>query len=192
MMQKGLDEKDLVSEVLSGNRKAFVQLIKQYEGLVLHIVTPLIGINEDREDICQDVFIKVYEKLRTFQFNSKLSTWIGNIAYNTSINYLQKKKNILLGNITSPENELSQLEIENIEMDNPEKISIRHEDIEQLNKSINMLMELQKTILLLFYQDEMSLAEIGKVLEMPLNTVKSHLYRAKKSLKEIMNIKGTI
>ncbi len=191
-MQKGLNERDLVSEVLSGNRKVFVRLIKQYEGLVLHIVTPLIGINEDREDICQDVFIKVYEKLRTFQFNSKLSTWIGNIAYNTSINYLQKKKNILLGNITSQENELYPLESENIEMDNPEKMFIRHEDMEQLNKSINMLTELQKIILLLFYQDEMSLDEIGIVMGMPLNTVKSHLFRAKKSLKEIMNKIGTI
>jgi len=191
-MQKGLDERDLVSEVLSGNRKAFIKLIKQYERLVLHIVTPLIGINEDREDICQDVFIKVYEKLRTFQFNSKLSTWIGNIAYNTSINYLQKKKNILLRNITSHENELYPLESENIEMDNPENIFIRHEDIEQLNKSINMLTELQKTILLLFYQDELSLDEIGKVMEMPLNTVKSHLFRAKISLKGMMNKIGTI
>ena len=191
-MQKGLDERDLVSEVLSGNRKAFIKLIKQYERLVLHIVTPLIGINEDREDICQDVFIKVYEKLRTFQFNSKLSTWIGNIAYNTSINYLQKKKNILLSNIVSPDNELLPLESENIEMDNPENIFIRHEDIEQLNKSINMLTELQKTILLLFYQDELSLDEIGKVMEMPLNTVKSHLFRAKISLKGMMNKIGTI
>jgi RNA polymerase sigma factor (sigma-70 family) len=190
-MQKGLDERDLVSEVLSGNKKAFIKLIKQYEGLVLHIVTPLIGINEDREDICQDVFIKVYEKLRTFQFNSKLSTWIGNIAYNTSINYLQKKKNILLGNLTSVENEFYPIESGNIEMDNPEKMFIRHEDMEQLNKSVNMLTELQKTIILLFYQDEMSLDEIGIVMEMPLNTVKSHLFRAKKSLKEIMNKIGT-
>ena len=120
-MQKVQDEKHLVSEVLSGNRKAFVQLIRQYEGLVLHIVTPLIGVNEDREDICQDVFIKVYEKLDTFQFKSKLSTWIGNIAYNSSINHLQKKKNILLSNIVSPENELSFIESVNIESDNPEK-----------------------------------------------------------------------
>jgi len=191
-MQKVQDEKYLVSEVLSGNRKAFVQLIKQYEGLVLHIVTPLIGVNEDREDICQDIFIKVYEKLNTFQFKSKLSTWIGNISYNSSINYLEKKKNILLSNIVSTENELSFIDSINIESDNPEKIIIRKEDITQLNQSINMLPEFQKTVVLLFYKEEMSLDEISKIMELPENTVKSHLFRAKNSLKQLMTKKETI
>jgi len=191
-MQKVQDEKYLVSEVLSGNRKAFVKLIRQYEGLVLHIVTPLIGANADREDICQDVFMKVYEKMDTFHFKSKLGTWIGNIAYNCSINYLQKKKNILLSNIVSPEYELSFIESINIESDNPEKIIIRKEDIAQLNQSINMLPEFQKTVLLLFYKEEMSLDEISKILEMPVNTVKSHLFRGKNTLKQLMTKKETI
>ena len=143
-MQKGFDEKYIVDEVLAGNREAFVILIKQYEGLVLHIVTPLIGVNEDREDICQNVFIKVYEKLNTFQFKSRLGSWIGNIAYNTSINFLQKKKNILLSNFVSPENELSFLESINIEFNNPEQIFINEEDINELNKAIGKLTELDR------------------------------------------------
>ena len=191
-MQKVQDEKYLVSEVLSGNREAFVQLIRQYEGLVLHIVTPLVGAEVDREDICQDVFIKVYEKMDTFQFKSKLATWIGNIAYNRSINYLQKKKNILLSNIVSPENELSFIDSINIDSDNPERIIIRKEEIAQLNQSINMLPEFQKTVLLLFYKEEMSLNEISEILEMPVNTVKSHLFRAKSTLKQLMTKKEII
>ena len=73
-MQKGFDERLVVQAVLSGNREAFVQLIKQYEGLVLHVVTPLTGMGADREDICQDIFIKVYEKLHSFRFQSKRRT----------------------------------------------------------------------------------------------------------------------
>jgi RNA polymerase sigma factor (sigma-70 family) len=185
-MKKVLDEKYLVTEVLSGNRNAFIQLIRQYEGLVLHIVTPLIGVNEDREDICQNVFIKVYEKLNTFQFKSKLATWIGNIAYNCSINYLQKKKNILLSSIVASENEISFLDSLNFESDNPEQIIIRREDIKQLSEAINMLPEFQKTVLFLFYKEEISLIEISEILQMTVNTVKSHLFRAKKSLKQLM------
>jgi RNA polymerase sigma-70 factor (ECF subfamily) len=98
-VKESINEPLLVKQVLSGNRKAFEGLVRQYEGLVLHIVTPLIGVNEDREDICQDIFTNVYEKLVTFQFKSKLSTWIGNIAYNTSINFLKKKKHILLNDL---------------------------------------------------------------------------------------------
>jgi RNA polymerase sigma-70 factor (ECF subfamily) len=105
---------------------------------------------------------------------------------------LEKKKNILLSNIVSTENELSFIDSINIESDNPEKIIIRKEDITQLNQSINMLPEFQKTVVLLFYKEEMSLDEISKIMELPENTVKSHLFRAKNSLKQLMTKKETI
>ncbi len=186
-MRKGLDEKYLVNEVLSGNKNAFMQLIKQYEGLVLHVVTPLVGVNQDREDICQDVFLKVYEKLHTFQFKSKLATWIGNIAYNISINFLRKKRSVLLSGLVSADNEISFVESLQFETNNPEQIIIKNEDIDKLNASIDRLPEIQRTVLLLFYQDELSLNEVGKILEIPINTVKSHLFRARNLLKQFLN-----
>lgn len=185
-MVDGGSESVLINEVLIGNKKAFVKLIKQYEGLVLHIVTPFIGINQDREDICQDVFIKVYQKLNTFQFKSKLSTWIGNIAYNTSINFLQKKRNVLLSDLLSANQEASFIDELESDYNNPEQIIIKQENIVELNKNINKLPELQKSILLLFYKDELSVEEISRILEMPINTIKSHLFRARKSLKELL------
>lgn len=186
-MRKGLDEKYLVNEVLSGNKNAFIQLIKQYEGLVLHIVTPLIGLNQDREDICQDVFLKIYEKLHTFQFKSKLATWIGNIAYNISINFLRKKRSVLLSDLVSADNEISFVESLQFETNNPEQIIIKNEDINKLNASIDRLPEIQRTVLLLFYQDELSLNEVAEILEIPINTVKSHLFRARNLLKQFLN-----
>lgn len=186
-MQKDTDERRMVQDVLSGNRTAFIKLIKQYEGLVLHIVTPLIGTGPDREDICQDVFMKVYEKLNTFQFRSKLGTWIGNMAYNASVNFLQKKRNILLSSLVSPENEIAFLETADANLNDPEQIMIKEEDVQQLNRAIDALTEFQKTVLLLFYKDELSLDEISSVMEMPVNTVKSHLFRAKNSLKQLMH-----
>lgn len=185
-MQTETDERILVNEVLSGHWAAFVKLIKQYEALVLHIVTPLVGANADREDICQDVFIKAYEKLHTFKFKSKLGTWIGNIAYNTSVNFLQKKKNILLSNLMSSENEISFLENAGADYNNAEQIIIKQEDISQLNKAIDLLTQFQKAVLLLFYQDELTSEEISTILEIPVNTVKSHLFRAKISLKQLI------
>ncbi|HEX8332087.1 MAG TPA: sigma-70 family RNA polymerase sigma factor [Segetibacter sp.] len=178
-------ENALINEVLVGNKKAFVQLIHQYEGLVLHIVTPLIGINQDREDICQDVFIKVYEKLNTFQFKSKLATWIGNIAYNTSINFLQKKRNVLLSDLLSVNEDKSFIDELESDYNNPEQIIIKKENINELNKNITKLPEIQKSILLLFYKDELSVDEISRIMEMPINTIKSHLFRARKSLKQL-------
>lgn len=178
------DEKYVVKKVLAGNKQAFVALIRQYEKLVLHIVSPLIGTGIDREDVCQEVFLKVYQNLSSFQFKSALGTWIGRIAYNTSINFLQKNRNILLSDLISGEGETEFLE--NIEGDskNPEEIVIKKDDAHRLRQAIDKLPEIQKTVLLLFYQDELSLEEIGNIMEMPVNTLKSHLFRARKSLKE--------
>jgi RNA polymerase sigma factor (sigma-70 family) len=191
-MQEVLEDKYLVNAVLAGNKEVFIKLIRQYQGLVLHIVTPLIGVNEDREDICQDVFLKVYEKLDTFEFRSKLGTWIGNIAYNTSINFLKKKRNVLLSDILGTGSD--ELFLENIEDEhnNPEKLIVEKEQISQLKNLINMLPEIQKSVLLLFYHDEQGLDEISSILEMPVNTIKSHLFRARNTLKQIMPKNKTI
>jgi RNA polymerase sigma factor (sigma-70 family) len=187
-MQKEFDEKGVVQQILSGNKRAFVNLIRQYEGLVLHIVTPLLGDSGDREDICQTVFLKVFEKLHTFKFKSKLGTWIGNIAYNESINFLQKKKNILISSITSADNENAFLEQASIEFENPEEIFIKEEELDQLSIAIDTLTQMQKTVLLLFYQDDLTLEEISIALEIPVNTVKSHLSRARNSLKQLIRM----
>ena len=193
-MQNQYEEKTLVQEVLSGNEKAFIKLIQQYESLVLHIVTPLIGSNADREDICQDIFIKVYENLGGFQHKSRLSTWIGNIAYNISINFLRKKKNILWSEFLADRDRKEETENEefpasiSVNSDpNPEEILIDRQELSRLQKAVERLPPLQKTILVLFHQDEQSLDEISGMLELPVNTVKSHLFRTRKLLKKILS-----
>jgi RNA polymerase sigma factor (sigma-70 family) len=193
-MENNNDENMLVQQVLSGNRKAFELLVQRYEKLVLHIVTPLVGINADREDLCQDIFIKVYKSLNTFQFRSRLSTWIGNIAYNTCVNFIQKKRHNLLADVftgdlaTGIENGAFDVSAAGVAAD-PEEIFIKKQEIKYLAQAIEQLPVLQKTILLLFHQDGLSLQEISNIFELPVNTVKSHLFRARKSLKEQLNQK---
>jgi RNA polymerase sigma-70 factor (ECF subfamily) len=184
------DEKALVAEVLLKNRTAFERLIRQYEGLVIHIVVPLIKNPADREDICQDVFLKVYEKLHTFQFRSKLSTWIGSIAFNTAINFLKKKRNKLLEDVFKSYNENDSAAYEKYisrdKTQNPENLLIQKEEMKRLKTAVARLSGIQRTILLLFHQDELSLEEISLIVEMPVNTVKSHLFRARTGLKEML------
>jgi RNA polymerase sigma-70 factor (ECF subfamily) len=184
------DEKALVAKVLLKDRAAVEQLIRQYEGLVIHIVVPLIKNPEDREDICQDDFLKVYEKLHTFQFRSKLSTWIGNIAFNTAINFLKKKRNKLLEDVFKSYNENDsaayEIYISRDETQNPENLLIQKEEMKRLKTAVARLSGIQRTILLLFHQDELSLEEISLIVEMPVNTVKSHLFRARTGLKEML------
>lgn len=85
-------DKYLVQKVLGGDTAAFSTIIKNTERLVAQIVFKMISNREDREDIAQDIYLKTFKKLESFEFHSKLSTWIGQIAYNTCLNYLKKKK----------------------------------------------------------------------------------------------------
>jgi len=189
-MKSEIDEKILIESVLLRDRVAFEKLIRQYERLVIHIVTPLINNEKDREDLCQDIFLKVYENLHTFQSRSALSTWIGNIAYNTSINFLRKKKNILLDDIFEPGNDNDSATYENFinknETQSPERLLIQKEESKLLHAAVDKLPVIQKTLLLLFHQDQLSLDEISVIVEMPVNTVKSHLFRARAGLKEML------
>ena len=89
------DDKEVVSRVLSGDQKAFNLLVKQYQRLVFHVISKMIDNRQDSEDVCQDVFIKIYKGLHLFEFRSKLSTWIASIAYLTSVNHLKKTKSII-------------------------------------------------------------------------------------------------
>ena len=190
-------ERELIQKVLGGDQSTFKTLVQQYERLVLHIVTPLIGVSEDREDICQDIFIKVYKGLRSFKQNSRLSTWIGNIAYNTSLNFLRKKKPVLLEDLkpVSSENEGSLTtnspynEIVSMKKATTPEIDLINKEIKfTISEAIDKLPEMQRLTIILFHLEELSLREIGNIMSLPENTVKSHLFRGRNKLKELINL----
>ena len=87
-----MDERSLVTQVLAGEAGAFRLLVERHQRLVMHMITRGVDRPEDREELCQDVFLRVYDKLGEFAFQSKLSTWIATIAYRQAINHLRKQK----------------------------------------------------------------------------------------------------
>ncbi len=183
------DDALLVRAVVGGNTEAFKKLVHQYERLVCSIVFKMIDQKEDREDICQEVFIKVYDKLPHFRFQSKLSTWIGNIAFYHTVNFLKKKKLVLLEDLygsktDSEEENFTEISFEARDADMmPDELLLTKEKKELLGQRIESLPLIQKTILQLFHREEMSLEEISTITALAVNTVKSHLFRARKTLK---------
>ncbi len=173
-----IDDKALVSQVISGDRQAFRVLIKQNERLVGHMIARLIDRHEDREELCQDVFLKVYEKLGEFTFQSKLSTWIATIAYRHGINHLRKKKIEILELPEGDEREQF-ISSENVEED------FSDQQLEGMVMSlIDQLPPHYKAILTLYHVQELSYPEIVEITGMPEGTVKNYLFRARQLLKE--------
>lgn len=96
-------DRHLVDRVLNGETNAFGIIIRNTEKLVAKIIFEMIVNDNDKKDIAQDVYLKAYQKLSGFKFQSKLSTWIGQICYNTCIDHLRKRKLVLTENIFEEE-----------------------------------------------------------------------------------------
>ena len=185
-------EQERIEKIIAGDMRAFQALVEDYQRLVCHVVFRMVHNEEDREEICQDVFVKVYQNLSKFEQKSKLSTWIGRIAYNTCINYLKKKKVPLYedlapaesGESGSSQNKGSYLDrvpggakLADETVSDKEMYKFLHEEIAQLPVQY-------RAILTLYHMDDLSYQEIGEIMSLPDGTVKSYLFRARKLLKE--------
>ena len=181
-------DKILVDKVLNGGSQAFGDIIKNTEGLVAQIVSKMIPIEEDRKDLAQDIYLKTYHKLSGFKFQSKLSTWIGQIAYNTCLNWLEKKRPLLLGSREeeSGEESLEMMSNKSLlgEGLESEKLIFQKELSGILEIEINRLPPIYKTLITLYHNEELSYQEMMQITGIPEGTVKSYLFRARKMLKE--------
>lgn len=186
-MENRSDIRQLVAEIVDGDTNLFQIIIEQHQKLVAHIVFKMINNAADREDLCQEVFVKVYKSLGTFQFESKLSTWVAKIAYNTCINYLGKKKLPLYDDKYF--DDASSIENCVISSQNTDAQVIMKELSTMLHHQIYQLPVKYRTILTLFHLEEMTYAEIAEITELPEGTVKSHLFRARKLLKDRLLLK---
>jgi RNA polymerase sigma factor (sigma-70 family) len=173
------DDRALVSQVLSGDLQAFKRLIRQHERLVLHMVGRLVKSDADREELCQDVFLRVYEKLGDFSFQSKLSTWIATIAYRYAINHLKKNK-MFFTDIPEEDRFTKRF----VETQNPESVLEEADTDRYVMLLVDELPPQYKTILTLYHLEGLSYPEICEVTNMPEGTVKNYLFRARNLLKE--------
>jgi RNA polymerase sigma-70 factor (ECF subfamily) len=178
-----------VERVLSGETNAFGIIIRNTENLVAKIMFELINNDSDRKDLAQDVYIKAYQKLPGFKFQSKLSTWIGQICYNTCIDHLRKRKLVFAENVFKTETESAQdiLDMMNNaqgNFDEPVDTLVIGKNISAIVKEkIGELPPIYKTLISLYHHDELSYDEIGTITGLPAGTVKSYLFRARRELK---------
>lgn len=177
----------LVDKVLSGDTNAFSIIISNTERLVAQIVFKMIPNSEDKKDIAQDIYLKTFHKLGTFKFQSKLSTWVGQIAYNTCLNYLEKKKLVLISNFNS-DNETDDEILYNPKIESEyydtERIFFKNELAQILKIETDKLPPLYKTLITLYHNEELSYAEIAQITELPEGTLKNYLFRARKTLRD--------
>ncbi len=181
-MSTGLNDNEIISQVLSGEYQAYAGLVNRYQGYVFTLTLRMVKNREDAEEVAQDVFIKAYKYLADFKGASKFSTWLYTIVNNTCISFLRKKKL----DIHSLDNEKV------FEMANNRDSGMKADTVEQksrqamVNKAISLLNPDDAQIITLFYKAEQSLEETAQVLGIETNAAKVRLHRARTRLKEKM------
>lgn len=174
------DDRALIEKILVGDSGAFAEFIAQYQRLVSHIVFRMIDNTTDREDICQDVFIGLFRGLKDFRFESKVSTWVGRVAYYRCINHLEKMKTPLFGDLGDEDWNLDDVAGS---APRPDDVAESRDVSARVREEIGKLPEQFRVILTLYHLDQMSYHEIAEIMKLPEGTVKSHLFRARKLLK---------
>jgi RNA polymerase sigma-70 factor (ECF subfamily) len=175
------DEMDrmAVERCLSGDLDAFGLLIDRYERPVFNTVLHMVGDTEDAREVCQQVFMKAFEHLASYDRERKFFSWIYRVAINESINFLKARH---------PHEPLS----ERLEypLANPAEQAEALEEWTHLHEAIMRLDENYRAVIILRHFLHLTYQEIADVLSVPEKTVKSRLFSARQLLREALEAKG--
>jgi len=180
-------EEKFINELREGTRKAYSQLIDDYEQKVFATCMSFVPNKEDAEDIAQEVFVEVFKSIKKFKGKSKLSTWIYRITTNKCLEFIRKKNSkkrfafmqSIFGNEIpfDKTNYFTEYNHPGVLLENKEKSAT-------LFKAINQLPESQKAVFTLHKVDGKSYNEISEITEKSVSSVESLMFRAKKNLQQ--------
>lgn len=183
-----MDEKELVEKIKKGNTDAFSELVKKYEKKALNFSYRMLSDTHLAEDVTQEAFLKVLQKIDTFRGNAPFSAWFYTILNNLCLDVLRKKSrtpeviSITKENTNSDEYELQ------LEDTSPGPYeSLQNKEIKNvLEDAIKKLTPEHRAIIILRDIEGLEYDQIAKILKISLGTVKSRLSRARSSLRKIV------
>ena len=183
-----LPDTDLVSMALEQNQAAYIILYTRYNAGVKSHISRYVSQKEDIEDICLESFQKAFSQIATYNPEYKFSTWLYRIARNTAFDHLSRhdreKNNMPTTSINEDLNELKELPAT---MHNPEEDIINQQEYDKWLNNIEKLKDDYYTVAKMNLIDNFGYKEIADALDMPINTVKTKIRRAKAQLLKMMD-----
>ncbi len=183
------NEYELVKRICEGDYQAFSKIVDDYKDLVYTLAYRMLKNREEAEEVSQDSFIKVFNALGRFKGDSKISTWIYRIAYNTCLDRIKQNKR------KKPHADIENLEeFAFVEMNTALDDLVAQERRMMIQQCLSKLPSKDAGILTLFYFEEKSLLEMEKILNIPASSIKVSLFRARKKMAKLMeaNLKHEI
>ena len=173
-------DRALVEQALGGDQRAYQQLVEKYRDPLTRHVGKMVRDKRQVEDLVQEAFIKAFSSLPSYSADYAFSTWLYKIATNHTIDYLRKKK-LSTFSIDKPlqtkDGEL-QMELPDTTW-RPDKHVVRDQRNALIGEAIEHLPEKYHRVIVMRHQQEMSYEEIATELDLPLGTVKAHIFRAR-------------
>jgi RNA polymerase sigma-70 factor (ECF subfamily) len=166
----------LVEKSLEGDGRAFGKLVRKHHDLVFSVVRGIMGQREDAEDVVQEIFIKIFRNLASYRGDARLSTWIYRIARNEAINTVSRSR---------PDFEPFDESSGHVSRERgPEENLARKRSKRFVEELLDPLDEQHRIAIELRYMGEKSYTEIAEIMDIPIGTVKTYIYRAKSAMKK--------
>lgn len=180
-----LTDEVLTAQTLRGEVSAFEELINRYKNSVFTIIYRMTGQYQEAEDITQEVFLTVYQKLYQFDSSKKFGPWIHRIAINTCISSLRKKNKIILLNYD--DTYINQHESESQHnYGNPEAALESNELKSDIKSALMELPASYQSVLVLRYQLDLNNQEIAEALGVNKENIEVKIHRARKALRRVL------
>lgn len=174
-----IDEKNLIERCKAGEQEAWRELVENYKNVVYAVARRLAG--SGAEDAAQETFFRIFKSLGNFRGESKLSTWIYRVAYNTSLDVVSKR-----GIVTENPGGFER----RYDGPGPEDLTISAEYSEAVTAALKEIRPEYRNVLELYYLLGKSYKETAEITNMPIGTVKTHLHRAKKDMLKALRREG--
>lgn len=182
-------DRALVEAVLANRAGAFEHLVRDYQGLCWHVIQRMVRHPEDTRELCQEAFLRVHRYLHQYRFDSPLKSWIGQVAYSVAKRHLERKRialaDVHVGGGMDEDDGPSLLDNLGDGTDLQDAHAQAGEERE-LHAAIEQLPPLQRTILTLYHLEELPIGEIATITGLAEGTIKSHLFRSRNKLREIL------
>jgi len=178
-----LSDNELVEIIRRNDQERYSEIVDRYQTKLFVYIYRLIGNKEEAEDLLQDVFVKAYRNLNSYDTSRKFSSWIYRIAHNEAVNFIKRKslkRFISFDAITSTKDKLDS----SSEEEGADKAWLRKEVSKEVSDAMKKLPFKYNQVLTLRYYSDQSYEEIAEILGRPVNTVGTLINRAKKKLSE--------
>lgn len=180
-------DRALVEAVLARVPRSFEQLISRYQGLCWHIVLRMVRNPEDARDLCQETFLRVFKYLHQYRFDSPLKSWVAQVAYSVAKRHLERKRIPIADEPGDPEGgSLLDSVSDGFDL---EAANADDQINRLLHTAIDALPALQRSLLTMYHLDELSISEIASITGIAEGSVKSHLFRSRKRLRQWLELR---